>query len=144
MYPIVPTAPAPAPVRFGDRPIGIGLAGRQLGEAEVENLHAVRRRDEQIVRLDVAVHDPLVVRRGERQRNLAAVVDGFLNREVLGVQLVAQRHAFEKLGDEVRRAVVHADVVDRQHARVIECGCRPRFLFEPAQTLAVRWQISPE
>jgi len=38
---------------------------RQLGDAEVENLHAPVARDEQVVGLDVAVNDALVVRGGE-------------------------------------------------------------------------------
>jgi hypothetical protein len=83
------------------------------------------------------VHDPFVVRGREGQRNLTAVVDGFLNREVLGVQLVAQRYAFEELGHEIRRALVHSDVVDSQHPRVIQCGCRPRLLFEATQTFVI-------
>jgi len=35
-------------------------------------------RDEDVLGLDVAVNDPLLVRRGEAMRDLDRVVDGFL------------------------------------------------------------------
>ena len=45
---------------------------RQLGEPEVENLGVAGARDEDVRRLDVAVHDPLLVRRRQRLGHLGA------------------------------------------------------------------------
>ena len=90
------------------------------------------------------MNDALVVRRREGLGNLGGVVDGLLDREMFGVELFAQRRTFEKLGDEVGLSLVHADVVDGQHPRVIECGGRSRFLLEAAKPLADRSRISLE
>jgi hypothetical protein len=46
----------------------LGLGGgfdRELGQAEVEHLHAAPRREHHVVRLQVAVDDPGGMRRGD-------------------------------------------------------------------------------
>ena len=51
---------------------------------------------------------------------------------------VAQRLAFQQLGDEIRIVLaVAADVVDREEVGMIEHPRGARFLFEAQQTLAV-------
>ena len=73
-------------------PFGAGCRGRfvarlrQLRDAEVENLDPPVVGDEQVVRLYVAVDDPLVVRGGEPLRGLARVVDGFARRQRASLQ----------------------------------------------------------
>jgi hypothetical protein len=47
-----------------------GLRTRELGEAEVEDLNPPVRGDEQVLRLDVAVDDPLGVGRLQAARRL--------------------------------------------------------------------------
>ena len=49
----------------------------QFGEAEVENLHALVDRDEDVFRLQVAMNDALVVGGGEPTGDLHRVLDGF-------------------------------------------------------------------
>ena len=46
----------------------VGVVGR--GDAEVGDLHLALRRDEHVARLDVAVHDAVAVREGERVGDL--------------------------------------------------------------------------
>ena len=58
-------------VRGGGRALGL----RQLRQAEVEDLDAAVGGDEEVLGLQVAVDDPLVVRRGEALRDLERVVD---------------------------------------------------------------------
>ena len=63
------------------RSLGRRLGLRQLGETEVEDLDAAVARHEQVLGLQVAVHDPLLVRGGEPVRDLDRVVDGLARRE---------------------------------------------------------------
>ena len=73
----------PASVSVGSavsrRPSSLGRV--ELGDAEVENLDPPVARDEQVVGLQVAMDDALVVRGGEPLRDLARVVDGFARRQ---------------------------------------------------------------
>ena len=111
---------------------------RQLGDAEVEDLDPPVVRDEQVVGLQVAVDDALVVRGGEPLGDLARVVDGLARRQRAAVQAAAQRFAFEQLRDDVGRAVVDADVVDGQDVRVIELPGGARLLLEAMQPARIR------
>ena len=113
---------------------GAGL--RQLGEAEVEDLHPAVAGDEDVLGLQVAVDDALVVRGGEAAGDLDGVVDGLARRQRRGADARAQRLAFEQLRDDVGRAVVAADVVDGEDVRMIERAGRACFLLEPAQPSA--------
>ena len=85
----------------GDRRLRL----RELGQAEVENLHPAVVGDEEVLRLEVPVDDPLLVRRRQPVRDLDGVLDRLADRQRAGGQTLAQRLAFEQLGDEVRRAV---------------------------------------
>ena len=53
----------------------------QLGQAEVEDLDAAVIGEEDVVGLEVAVNDPLVVRRGEPVRDLSRVIDRLARRQ---------------------------------------------------------------
>ena len=53
------------------------------------------------------------------------------------VHPLAKRLAFEKLGDDPGRPLVHADVVDREDIRVIQAARGARFLFEPALAIGI-------
>ena len=70
---------------------------RQLREAEVEDLETAVFGDEQVLGLQVAVDDPLLVRRGEAVRDLQRVVDRLSRRQLPAGERRAQRLAFEQL-----------------------------------------------
>ena len=55
--------------------------GGELGEAEVEDLHPAVVRHEEVLGLQVAVDDALVVRRGETGRDLGAEVQRLAGRQ---------------------------------------------------------------
>ena len=57
-------------------------------------------------------------------------------------QSVAQRLAFEQLRHDVRRAVVAADVVDREDVRVIQRRGGARFLLEAPKPAPDRHEAS--
>jgi len=57
-------------------------------------------------------------------------------------QNVAQFFTFEQFGDDVRRVLVSADVVDRQDVRMVESRSRARFLLEAFEPVGVLGEIS--
>ena len=102
------------------RALLVGVAAH-LGDAEVEDLHerrvvVVRLREEDVVRLDVAVDDARRVRAAERLAALRQDVDGLVQRDRArrggrGLQALA----VEELHRDVRRAVLERAVVEDLH-----------------------------
>ena len=90
-------------------------------------------RNEEVLGLQVPVDDALLVRGGEAPGDLERVVHGLLLRNRAGVELAAQRLAFQKLHDGVGDAVLVAEVVDRQDVRMGERRDRLRLALEPGQ-----------
>jgi hypothetical protein len=87
-------------------------------KAEVEDLDPPVRRDEQVLRLEVAVDDAFVVRRRETARNLGGVLNCLALGQRAAGQPLAQRLSFEHLRHGIHPVVVRAEVVDREDARV--------------------------
>ncbi len=110
---------------------------RQLGEAEVEDLHPAVVGDEDVLGLQVPVDDSLLVRGGEAVDDLERVVDRLALREAAAREGRAQRLAFEELLDDVGRAVVLADVVDGGDVGVVPDPGSLRLLLEAAQAVGV-------
>jgi hypothetical protein len=110
---------------------------RKFREAEVENLDAAVRAKENVLGLQVAMDDALVVCGGEAVGELGAVVDGAACGNGAGVEFFAERVAFQKFGNEERRAAGFADVVNGENVRVIQRGDGAGLLFETAQALSV-------
>ena len=117
--------------------LGQNLAAHQLGQAEVEDLDAAVLGDEDVVRLEIAVDDALVVGRGEALGDLRGVVDRLAHRQRRASDALAQRLALEQLGDHERRAVVSAEIVDREDVRVVELAGGARLLLEATQPVGV-------
>jgi hypothetical protein len=110
---------------------------RQLGQTEVENLDSPVVRNEEILGLQVAVDDPLLVRGGEALRGLARVVDRRAQRQLSAGEGRTKRFPLEKLRDDIGRSRVRSDVVDGRDVGVIENARRFRLLLEPAQAIRV-------
>ena len=79
---------------------------RKLCEAEVQNLDAAVGHDQQVLGLQVPVHDPLLVRGLEAAGDLYGVFHSLAHGKSAGVQLIPKSLALEKLGDDVRNPVV--------------------------------------
>jgi hypothetical protein len=107
------------------------------GEAEVEDLHPPVRRDEQVLRLEVAVDDALVVRRRQAARHLGRVLDGLPLGQRPGREPSSQSLPFEELGDGERSAVLLAEVVDREDIRVREHSDGLRLALEAGEPARV-------
>jgi hypothetical protein len=92
--------------------------GAPLRKAEVEDFQVAVPRGEEVLRLEVAVDDALLVSGGEALGDLECVVDGLLQRDRSGLQSFAKGAAFQELHDGIGHAVVRAEVEDRQDVLV--------------------------
>ena len=102
----------------------------QLRQAEVEDLHAALVADEDVSRLDVAVDDPLGVRRVQSISQLDGEIEHVGHRDWRALDAVAQRLALERFHHDERRAVVVPDVEHRADAGVAERAGRAGFEAE--------------
>jgi hypothetical protein len=122
----------------GGQPVGDGHGGRravvarpgQLREAEVDDLYVPVARDHDVRGLHIAVHDPDLVRAGERLGHVECELDRPWRRQWPAGHERAERFAPHELHDDESEAVDLADLVDDGDVRMLECGGGPRFLHE--------------
>ena len=114
-----------------------GPCGHDLRQAEVEDLQPPVRRDEEVLGLQVAVKDPLGVRRLQAPCRLHSEREDLTLRRGAARHERPQRFPFEHLRDDVGRPLVEAHVVDSQDAGVVEGGDGPRLPFEAREPVGV-------
>ena len=90
----------PAAVSVAHGPCGLAWP-HQLRQAEVGDLHPALLVQQDVLRLDVAVDHAVVVGVLQRLADLRHDGQGFLGRELAGVQQPAQVHAVDELHEEV-------------------------------------------
>ena len=88
--------------------------------AEVEDLDRIPARQEQVFRLDVAVHDTGEVRGAEAARGLDGDVERLAECNRTEREPMPQRRSVEQLRDEIGLTVLGARVEHRQNRRVVE------------------------
>jgi hypothetical protein len=115
---------------------GDGVA-RQFRQPEVQNLDAIVGGDRQILGLEIAVRDPLLVRRCEPSRDLQGIRDRFAHVDGTGPQPFPQRLPFEQLRHDEWRIRTHADVVHRKDVRTVQRRGRVSFLLESAEAIGI-------
>jgi hypothetical protein len=99
--------------------------------AEVGDLRLPGRGDQDVLRLDVAVHHPEPVRLGEPGEHLLHDGERRGHAEgAAGAQHVAQRAAVDQLHDEEQPVLIGALVVDVDHGGVVDAGRRARLPLE--------------
>ena len=109
----------------------------RAGDPEVGHLCAAVAQ-QHVLRLHVAMHDPALVREGERRRDLAAELDHLVDRQ--RPQLVDQLLevvSVDVLEDDELLPRVLAAVDHRDDVRVRELGDRTRFAPEALDVLLV-------
>ena len=79
---------------------GVGRLG-QLREAEIEDLDGVGGRDEEILRLDVPVHDAALVRRRKAEGDFDRVAHGRVDGKALLLHALTERGPLEQLRHEI-------------------------------------------
>jgi hypothetical protein len=114
--------------RCADRPAGAGQLGGvdDLSDAEVGHDGAPPVQQD-VVRLQVPVHDPRGVRERQRVRDLLPDLRDPLPRQrPVPLDLRTQRRAVDELHHDPRRALVLDHVMDRDYAGMVQAACGPR------------------
>ena len=103
------------PSRFGPTRLG-----KCAGETEIGNSKDAVLVEEEVRRLDVAVHEPAHVRILERRRDLTAEVHGLRGSQVFaGVEQTSEAPTPQQLEHHERHVVI-APVVDRHHVGMVQ------------------------
>src|SRR3954468_9635841 len=92
----------------------------QGGEPEIEDLRPPVLREEDVLRFQVSMDDPALVRCTETTGDLERDLDRGIDGQRRGTEARPQGAAFQAFGDEIWRAAVIADVVDGEHVGVVE------------------------
>ena len=85
--------------------------------------------------------DAPAVRRRQALGDGQRVIRGLARRERPGVQHLAQRAPLEQLAHQIRRALMHAGIVDGEDVRVIQRRQRPGLLLEAPQAVGVAGEL---
>ena len=115
---------------------GFGL--RQLGQPEIQDLDSPIFREEQILRLEVAMNDPFFVRRGQSMGDLQGIVHSLARRDRSAAQALAQGLSLKQFGHHVRRALACAKVECCQNVGMVQGSGGQGFLLKTAQPVGVK------
>jgi hypothetical protein len=124
-------------LRRGGRVDAVSFGGSQLGDPEVEDLHASVARAEQVLRLEVAVGDAFGVRGGERLGDLRPQLDHLARRKRSACEPLAQRLTLEQLADDVGDAAFGADVEDVEDPGVLQRAGGARLDLEALERVRI-------
>ena len=116
----------------------------RLGQAEVEQLHHAVARDEDVLRLEVAMDDAARVRRREAVGDGRADLDGPPPRQRAALEEAAQRVALEQLRDDVGEVALLLELIERQDVRMRDGRDRLRLALETDARLLVRGETVGE
>ena len=119
----------------GGQSVGVAAGhlrrARQLSHAKIQDFYPALAGNKQVLRLEIAMHEVLLVRCHQAARNLRRKIHGGADRQrSRRLQALPQRHSFQQFGNNVGRALMPADVVDGQNVRVVELGRGARLLLE--------------
>ena len=103
---------------------------QQLGDPEIRDLHPALFVEQDVLRLDVAVDDALLVRILERLADRRHDDQRLLRRQLPGLQQLPQAHPIHELHQQVIEAVGLAEVIDGDNVRMVEAGQRLRLAGE--------------
>lgn len=107
----------------GDLGLRRAIVAEQLGHAEVEQPHLAGRGDEDVARLEVAVHDEPAVRVRHRLGHLQDEAQPRVDRQAALAAMHVDRHAVDELHRQPGPALGgDAGVVQPRDARVLERG----------------------
>jgi len=105
----------------------------QLRDSKVEQLQVPVTRDEDVLRLEVAVGNAALVRRGDALGHLCRPLEGQGQGHGSLRQPLPQCLALQQLGDEVRLVLVKAHVVEGDHVRMVHGGGELRLALKPVE-----------
>ena len=112
------------------------------GEAEIENLHVTVAGQENIFRLEIAMHDGAGVRSGQPVCNRRRDVGRVSPRQRAMLHSLAQILSLEQLHDRTGKTIGHHHLVNREDRRVGQGGHRARLCFEAAAHFRIGSDVS--
>ena len=107
-------------LHLGDAVLRLRLGLEQLGEAEVEDLGVAVRRHDHVLGLDVAVHDPGLVRLLQPARHLGRDLDRAERVQLALLDQGPHRAALDQLHRDEEAVLALVDVVDLRDRRVVD------------------------
>ena len=113
------------------------VRGHGLGEAEVEDLDRAIGTNFDVGRLQIAVHDALLVRVLHGLGDLPGDVERVAERQRARLEQVCQRAPFDEFHHQGRDAVAVFEPVDVRDVRMVEQRQRVRFTREPGDAFGV-------
>ena len=120
---------ADGPLRFRDG--HLRFAAQDLRNAEIGDLHPALFVNQNILRLDVAVHNALVMGELERLADLRDDLQRLARGQLARPLQLPQVQAVHEFHDEVRQPVHLAEFVDGHDVGMGQFGQRARFAIEP-------------
>ncbi len=122
--------------RVSIEPLAAGcLKLGELRQAEVEYLYASVPSQKEVLRLEIAMGDSLLVSgsqsAGHRDRN----VDGFASPHRTLAKPIAKGFALKQLADDIGRAAVLADMQDGKDVGMVQGGGSLGFQLETTKTI---------
>jgi hypothetical protein len=115
----------------------------QLGDAEVDDFGEPVSGHHDVLGLEIAMDDAGGVRLGQALCDLPGQMDRAAQRDRALLQHLADRAAIDPFHRDKGRATLAADVMDREDVRMVERGCRARFLLEAGDPIR-RGQVGRE
>jgi hypothetical protein len=94
----------------------------QFGQAKVGEFRITAPGDQDILRLDIAMQDPGLMRRGESVGDAGEQFDDVPPRSLFGAAPGAERPAIDILGDQILTSLMLAHVVDGDDVGMVERG----------------------
>ena len=113
------------------------VCSHHLRDAKVGDLHCAALIDQQILRLDVAMHDAVIMRALQSLTHRRHDAQRFLWRQLLGLKQLTQVHAIHELHDEEVEAASLPEVMHRDDVRMVQCRERMSFLLKPCRELRI-------
>ena len=101
-----------------------------LGQPEVQNLHATLAGKQNVARLEIPMDNPGAMRRGQALGDLHCDVDCFSRAQRAAIDRDAQSLALDQLGDNPISAVLVADVVNRNDIGMVQGAGRTGLPFK--------------
>ncbi len=119
-------------------------SGNKLGQPEVDDLSLPARRDQDVRRLNVAMHDAFAVRRVQGVGDLNGEIEQFLQFRTMPRREPVQRLALNELHGDERFAIRIADFIDRADVGVVQRRRGACLEFERLERLLVPGQAPGE
>ena len=109
----------------------------QFRQAKIQDLRDAVAAEDDVLRLDVPMHDAAGVCSRQRTCDLDRHIQDFCRRHRLRAQPFPQGCAFDELGRDERRGAGLIDLVDGDDVRMVQARCCPGFLCETPHAVGI-------